>query len=202
MDASTEINKQVIQYADSFRQKSDCSNPQVKNEIWNDFLSENFEHKPTLSLIQYFHINKNDIYYTKGGLAEFDVNSYKLLTDFSAVGDKMENDHILAKATLRDFFARRLNLNDIPKETYKNIINNGTAITVTEDMHKAGRTWGNKNSDIVRNKDIKNLKWTTMADLTNHFVYIARQGNTQNLQDFIESAIVLYLRNKNLCLYN
>jgi hypothetical protein len=75
-------------------------------------------------------------------------------------------------------------------------------MTVSLDMHKSGRTWGTKNSEEVRVKDIQNLKWTTLADLTNHFIYIARQGDSKRLQEFIDSSIVLYLRNKALCLYN
>jgi hypothetical protein len=81
-DASIEVNKQVIQYADTFKQKLDCSNPQVRNAIWNDFLSDNFENTPTGNVVQYLHVNKNDIYENKGGVAEFDVNTYKLLQIF------------------------------------------------------------------------------------------------------------------------
>ena len=80
---------------------------------------------------------------------------------------------------------------------------NGTAMTVSIDMHKFGRTRGGKNQQVQIDADALDLKTATMKDLANHFLFIQNTYGitSQEMYQFIESSIILWNRNKSLCLY-
>jgi hypothetical protein len=64
-------------------------------------------------------------------------------------------------------------------------------------MHSAGRTWRGKNKNF--GNDWQDLRSATLKDLTNHFLYA--WNNNLNVPQLIESTIILWKRNKALCLY-
>ncbi len=178
-------------------------NANYAQEVWKAMASstDDFEKSPYTARARSYEINQSGNVIKAGGVDMLDVNTYNILTNYSIPGDNMENDHVPAKAQLKKFIERKLGRSNISEP--KNIEKNGTAMTVSIDMHKFGRTRGGKNQQIQIDADALDLKTATMKDLANHFLFIQNTYGitSQEMYQFIESSIILWNRNKSLCLY-
>lgn len=202
-DALKAVKVQVV--AEAYKRDSDmsCKNPTYAQEVWKAMASspDDFKNSPYTARARSYEINQSGNLLSKGGVDILDVNSYEILTDYSAKGDNLENDHIPAKAQLKLFIEKKLGKVNVVKPL--NIEENGTVMTVSIDMHKFGRTRGGKNQPGQINADSVALKTATIKDLTNHFLFMKNKYGitSQEMNQFIESAIILWNRNKSLCLY-
>lgn len=82
--------------------------------------------------------------------------------------------------------------------------NNTSAIVTPKEIHKMGRTNGPKNGSLYE-IDATNLELATAKDIVSTAYAIATAtANTYNVtpEQYINSAMTLYLRNKMLCLYD
>lgn len=132
----------------------------------------------------------------------YDVDSYNSSKSREEDEDGLDLDHIPAKATIRDYLNSKRGVIKLSSDEIKNLYKNTTIIAITHNMHKEGRTYKFKNLEEVRSLDIKNLAVATAKDLTNHLLYLQLNNASDNeINEFTKSAIVLWKRNKALCLY-
>lgn len=144
-----------------------------------------------------------------------DVNTFKRLKDGyenSSKVVKLEQDHIPSYAAIDKY------LNDhgiSTKTTYKtsskgkvtirdkDLEGNETAITTPKEIHKLGRTYAGRNYKAKIDKDSKNLLEATIKDIATTAYWFSR-NNQYNItaQDYIKSAMYIYVRNKMLCIYD
>ncbi|MFG6078829.1 hemagglutinin repeat-containing protein [Erwinia sp. OPT-41] len=85
-----------------------------------------------------------------------DVGSYKELKAREVVGDGLEHDHIPSFAAIRQAKENELG-RKLKKVEEKILYNNATAIELPRDVHKAGRTYGGKNTSSQVKQDALNL---------------------------------------------
>ncbi|MCL2892095.1 hemagglutinin repeat-containing protein [Brenneria tiliae] len=85
-----------------------------------------------------------------------DVGSYKELKDRSVVGDSLEHDHIPSFAALRTAKENELGRKLSPTEE-KILYQNATAVEVPKDIHRAGLTYGGKNTAAQVQQDALDL---------------------------------------------
>lgn len=125
---------------------------------------------------------------------------------------RLQQDHIPSYAAIEQFF---INHNIKTKSSFKIVNNkkitlrdtdleyNETAIAVPEDIHMFGRTFGGKNTSNQIQQDSQNLLLATIKDITttSYGFYKNPQYNI-TLNDYIQSAMYIYARNKMLCLYD
>lgn len=145
-----------------------------------------------------------------------DVNTFKRLKDgyknsskaleleqdhipsFAAI-DKYLNDHGITTKTTYKINAKGLkeNIRDLELE------GNATAISTPYAIHKLGRTFGGNNYKAKVEKDSKNLLEATIKDIATTAYWFSR-NNQYNItaQDYIKSAMYIYVRNKMLCIYD
>lgn len=145
-----------------------------------------------------------------------DVNSYfKLKQYYSDKSIPMQHDHIPSFAAIEKF----LNSHGISTKTtmviskktgkkYKvrdtDVENNESAISIPEDVHKDGsRTFGGRNTVQKIKKDSEDLRIATGKDIAT-IAYFLYKNNKYNIdyEKYIETSMILYSRNKMLCLYD
>ncbi|MCI4226996.1 hypothetical protein MRO82_21830, partial [Dickeya dianthicola] len=85
-----------------------------------------------------------------------DVGSYKELKDRAVVGDGLEHDHIPSFAALRTAKENELGRKLTPAEE-KTLYQNATAVEVPKDVHRAGPTYGGKNTAAQVQQDALDL---------------------------------------------
>mgnify|MGYP003453815497 FL=1 len=144
-----------------------------------------------------------------------DVNTFKRLKDGyenTTKVVKLEQDHIPSYAAIDKY------LNDhgiSTKTTYKtsskgkvtirdkDLEGNETAIATPTAIHKLGRTYAGRNYKAKIDKDSKNLLEATIKDIATTAYWFSR-NNQYNItaQDYIKSAMYIYVRNKMLCIYD
>lgn len=145
-----------------------------------------------------------------------DVNTFKRLKDgykksskvleleqdhipsFAAI-DKYLNDHGITTKTTVKINAKGLkeSIRDLELE------GNATAISTPYAIHKLGRTFAGRNYKSKVDKDSKNLLEATIKDIATTAYWFFR-NNQYNItaQDYIKSAMYIYVRNKMLCIYD
>lgn len=203
----------------------------IKNEIALDFEKENkiLEQKKDFSLCSkkslevllqkkkdfndYVNTNLPRIY--SNPTKVLSVNSYYFLGEkYDAQGIQMEQDHIPSFAAIETFLKNNgLTTKTITKlnpkgKSYKvrdkDLEGNESAIAIPYVLHKdASRTFAGRNTSKKINDDAKNLELATEKDVATIAYFLYKNPNYGiYYQDYIESAIVLYSRNKLLCLYD
>ncbi|SFI84622.1 contact-dependent inhibition toxin CdiA [Enterobacter sp. NFIX59] len=85
-----------------------------------------------------------------------DVDSYKVLKKGAVVGDGLEHDHIPSFAALRTAKENELGRKLTPKEE-NTLYQNATAVEVPKDVHRAGPTYGGKNTPEQVQQDALDL---------------------------------------------
>lgn len=85
-----------------------------------------------------------------------DVGSYKELKAREVVGDNLEHDHIPSFAALRKAKENELG-RPLTDAEAKNLYQNATAVEVPKDVHKAGPTYGGKNTAAQVEQDALDL---------------------------------------------
>lgn len=145
-----------------------------------------------------------------------DVNTFFRLKKAYQTSDKslsLEQDHIPSYAAIDKFLLNhgistkttyRLNSNN-EKETVRDsdLEANETAIATPREIHKLGRTYGGRNYPAKITEDSQNLFEATMKDIaTIAYWYSLNPQFNITAQDYIKSAMYIYVRNKMLCLYD
>jgi hypothetical protein len=196
-----DVQTQIVAVAEQQPEEQDCKNPNVAQQAFRSLLEspDIFVTSTTGQAASKYFFNQTQNTMPQGGVAPFDVNSYKLLTKYSAEDDYMQNDHIPAKATLKRFLEQRLGMM-LTNAQYLNAQNNSVAMTVPDAMHKFGRTYKGKNSSTVQIADSQALQMAVIKDLANHWLYVTQNG--LNLVSFTTGAIILYNRDRAMCLFN
>lgn len=197
------IQTMVADVANQEPEKQNCKNPNVARQAWLSLLSapDIFKTTVTGKLVAPMVINLSNNSSNGSGVNIFDVNSYHELEDMALEGDGLDHDHIPAKATIKVFLESKLK-RKLTEIEYEHLIANTVAIVVPHAMHKAGRTWFYKNNRVVINNDATNLQITVLKDLANHFLYVTNNSATLDMNQFIQSSIVLYNRDRIMCLFN
>lgn len=207
IDAKQKVETNIVAVADNTYDNSECNNPQYVSQIWSVLLSQPdiFNQSPLTQKARLYFTSKK--YKTldstqiadRSGVSKFDVYSYYEGKRIEISNDDLDLDHLPAKTTIRDFIQESLN-RKLTSDEINNLYYNTTIMSVSHNMHKKGRTWFNKNNnETLRLLDAKNLRETTIKDLTNHFLYL--NATPKELNNFIKSAIIVWNRNKALCLY-
>lgn len=203
-NALQSVKVQIAAEAEKRDNNTSCNNPNYAIKILESLtnLPDDFAVAPETALARQYEINQSGNIIAKNGITFLDVNSYVLLKKYEIVGDNLDVDHIPAKAQIKLYIAQKLGRKLNTWEEQK-IEKNATALPVTVDMHFYGRTKGGKNDATQIALDAKNLKLATLKDLANHFLFISNNFGIQSneMLQFIESSIVLWNRNKSLCLY-
>ena len=145
-----------------------------------------------------------------------DVNTYNQLFDGYKKSNKiipLQQDHIPSYAAI-DKFLNRLGV--ATKTTIrvsskgenktirdKDLEANETAITVPTEIHKLGRTFFGKNTQKKIEGDSNNLLLATVLDISTTALAFAKTPSYGITADqYIDSALMIYLRNKLLCMYD
>ncbi len=104
-----------------------------------------------------------------------------------------------------DFSGLSVTKNKSPR--FVNLNNNITAINIEYELHRNNRTTDSKN-EIFSKIDSLSLKIATLKDFTT-LLFLAKTGDVKNNKTYstnyakiINSFNVVYLRNKQLCLYD
>lgn len=145
-----------------------------------------------------------------------DVNTFKRLKDGyenTTKVIKLEQDHIPSYAAIDKY----LNVHGISTKTIyklnskgkkqtirdKDLEGNETAIATPTAIHMLGRTYAGRNYKAKIDKDSKNLLEATIKDIATTAYWFSR-NNQYNIkaQDYIKSAMYIYVRNKMLCIYD
>lgn len=149
------------------------------------------------------------------------VNTYRYLyKNYTNKSFNLEHDHIPSKAAIREFLENKgitiksINyenkINNKNKISNNDLIYNESAISIPKLLHSESRTYAGRNSSKQITKDSNNLRLATIKDLTTIAYYLYLNENdiyNQNkfgihYSDYINSGIILYTRNKLLCLYD
>lgn len=127
---------------------------------------------------------------------EWDYGSYRSLESHSVSGDNLEHDHIPSKASVKEYLKRRDGDVLWAKNLAGIVERNATAVEVTRESHKHGRTYGGRNIAAMVVSDSRNLRLATMKDLAYYFLHnpVLPRSAILNFKD-------IYVRNKLLCLY-
>ena len=172
------------------RQNNDnnCSSPNS-----SDYLLTS--HKPDYTYIN----NKIDAGETKAYVKVGDTGAYKDLKLREKVNDKLEHDHIPSFAAL---YAYMKNKKHSKLKEKKSIIQSqASAVEIDLEIHEMGFTYRNKNKEkimdkMLYNRDAKNLRYATIRDFAAHYI------NSGMSNWVLKSFSQVYIRNKNICLYN
>ncbi len=126
----------------------------------------------------------------------WDYGPYKELKKSARVGDKLEHDHIPSIAAIYKYLESRDGIDTRENPSLSLIIkNNTTALEITKDMHKLGRTYGSKNT-YINLGDSKNLRLATIKDMAYHLA-----NNYVLSKEMLGAFAGVYYRNRLLCLY-
>lgn len=205
--AKQQVETTIVAVADNKYDNNECNDSQYVSQIWSLLLSQPdiFNQSPLTQKARLYFTSKTSKTLDstqiadKSGVSKFDVYSYYEGKRIELPKDGLDLDHLPAKSTIRDFFEDTLN-RKLTGDEVENLYYNTTIMAVTTNMHKAGRTWFNKNNDVdLRLLDARDLRETTIKDFANHFLYL--QATPKELNNFIKSAIIVWNRNKALCLY-
>jgi RHS repeat-associated protein len=140
---------------------------------------------------------------TNSGIKTGHVDSYKEQNRIAKTGDKIDHDHIPAFASVRDRInAQRIKdgldvLEDAEEKLLKKSL---TSMAVDHDVHKIGRTYGNRGGAARRAEDASDLRKATEEDLAVHRPNLLAQGHTAEKIDEWETAVIQ--RNEAIGLYD
>lgn len=137
------------------------------------------------------------------------VNTYKNLVDGYKTANKtipQNQDHIPSYAAMEMYLNNHgitIKYFGVAGKRDSDVQKNETAISVPEDIHKLGRTYVGRNTKIQINNDANDLLIATIKDITTT-AYRFYQNPQYNItvDDYIQSAMYIYARNKMLCLYD
>lgn len=129
---------------------------------------------------------------------EWDYGSFKELKSVEKITDRLEHDHIPSIGAVLSYLHKRDGgvLYDRAFGTGRIINDNATTLEVTQSVHRAGRTFGGKNTEDRIERDSLDLKVATIKDLAYHF-----KSSFKLSRKMIESFSNVYARNEYLCLY-
>ena len=137
------------------------------------------------------------------------VNTYKNLVDGYKTANKIipqNQDHIPSYAAMEMYLNNHgitIKYFGVAGKRDSDVQKNETAISVPEDIHKLGRTYVGRNTKIQINNDANDLLVATIKDITTT-AYRLYQNPQYNItvDNYIQSAMYIYARNKILCLYD
>lgn len=121
-----------------------------------------------------------------------DVGSYAELKSRAVVKDGLEHDHIPSKGAVRDKInAERAARGEPPltREETNKLYDNLTAAEVDKDVHRAGNTYGGKNTDAKRAADGANLEQAATNDLDAHRDGLKSKGMTDEEIDAMNKSV-------------
>ncbi len=133
-----------------------------------------------------------------------DVNTYiELKNNYDKSSIIRQNqDHVPSYGALNSFFIKHGI--QVPKNRANSTLEkNSSSITIPEDIHKQGRTYSGRNSKNQINNDSNNLLLTTVKDITTiAYLFLKNPKHNISADDYIQSSMILYARNKMLCMYD
>lgn len=119
---------------------------------------------------------------------------------------KQNQDHIPSYAAIEQFLINHgvnVKYYGIPGKRDPDLAKNETAISLPEEIHKLGRTYVGRNSQSQIQRDAADLLEATKKDITTTaYAFLKNPQYNINYRDYIEAGLVLYARNKMLCLYD
>lgn len=154
------------------------------------------------------------------GTYMLDVNTHrKLIGGYKKTTKpiKLEMDHIPSYAAIETFLENKgititkyFTIKPNGKKEFQrdtNLEANTSTIGLPQTIHNKGRAYGGKNSKNKISKDSQNLLEATILDISitaYHFSLDYTNGSVYNItaQNYIKSALTVYIRNKLLCLYD
>ncbi|MFX8625006.1 hypothetical protein ABTM53_02370, partial [Acinetobacter baumannii] len=134
----------------------------------------------------------------KDPVKELEVGSYQELKSRAQVGDGLEHDHIRSFAALKKAKENELGRKLTDNEA-KALYNDATTIEISRETHKAGRTYGGKNTSEQIVKDASNLCEAQRCDIDVLRQNLLERGHSQKAVD--EAIIKLKERNKDKGIY-
>lgn len=134
----------------------------------------------------------------KDPVKELEVGSYQELKSRAQVGDGLEHDHIPSFAALKKAKENELGRKLTDNEA-KALYNDATTIEISRETHKAGRTYGGKNTSEQIVKDASNLCEAQRCDIDVLRQNLLERGHSQKAVD--EAIIKLKERNKDKGIY-
>jgi RHS repeat-associated protein len=132
-----------------------------------------------------------------------DVDSYDNLNKRAVVGDGIDHDHIPAFSAVRDAInAQRAKDKLLPltDKQESNLSKNLTTMAVDHDVHKDGRTYGNKGGKDRRAADAADLQQAAKDDLAAHRDNLGEKGMSEQEIDAASDAV--HARNESIGLYD
>lgn len=164
----------------------------------------------------------NPVIFPKDGTAPlYSVNSFaNLRTNYKKYSKStvnpiiQEQDHIPSYKAIEAFLIHKKLVIDKSyinskgnNDTYERLAklnNNTSAIATPDEIHEKGRTNGPKNKELYP-EDATELQLATFKDIaTTAYAIATSSGKSYNItpEQYINSSMTLYLRNKMLCLYD
>jgi hypothetical protein len=133
-----------------------------------------------------------DYAYISSPVAIGNVGAFKDLSNRAIAGDALEHDHIPSGAAIKLYLKKKRG--SLSPQEARVAYANATALEVSADMHKAGRTMGTKNKALSL-LDAKDLRMASIKDFTYHFIYGKKRSS------LLGAFRLVYQRNVNMCLY-
>ena len=92
----------------------------------------------------------------------------------------------------------------VPKiRTNSPLERNSSSIAVPEEIHKQGRTYAGRNTQKQISSDASNLLSATVKDITTiAYLFLKNPQYNISADDYIQNSMLIYARNKMLCMYN
>lgn len=145
--------------------------------------------------------NKRNIIFLNDNLPSiYNVDSYNNLKGLAV---KIERDHIPSYKALELHFLKKYPIDLIKQQKHQNryyyLSSNATAISLPYKDHRNNRTTGIRNSYFSK-IDANFLRLATLKDYAT-ILYITRNDEVKYNQLF-SSFLILYKRNKDLCIYD
>lgn len=134
----------------------------------------------------------------KGALKMGEVASYRDQKKKGAAIAKVDRDHIPSKAAVKRALEKQLG-RKLSKSEAAKVDNNLTTAAIRTTTHRAGRTYGNKNTKNQINADSGNLRSAATSDLAAHQSNLKKDGMTQKQISKMESDI--HQRNQSIGVY-
>lgn len=135
----------------------------------------------------------------KPKLTAGEVDSYRAQKRKNAAAGKFDRDHIPSKAAVAKKMAQQKG-RPLTKAEKRNLDNNLTTAAINQDTHKAGRTYGSKNTANQTASDAGDLQGAAKKDLDAHRDKLKKDGMSD--QEIADMEKKIHDRNQNLGVYN
>lgn len=124
--------------------------------------------------------------YKKIKIEPFMVNTYgtasKTAHKKEVKGDELEHDHIPSDKAVLLFMERKKNVVEFTKKEKETIKRNAITVTIPENLHKDGRTWGGRNK-LLKRLDSQDLFIAFWQDYAEHFMNLGSSENRKYKKD-------------------